>query len=54
MPSIEQLSKSYVDGKEPLMLRVEELRNRHELLEGKVSSIDTNTLTQLETFNKVG
>lgn len=36
------------------MLRIDELRNRHELLEGKVSQIDTNTLTQLETFNKVG
>ena len=26
MPSIEQLNKSFVDGREPLMIRIEELR----------------------------
>ena len=36
MPSIEQLNKSYIDGKEPLQLRVDEVKNRHETLEQKV------------------
>ena len=45
MPSIEQLNKSYVDGKEPLMLRIDEIRNRHDALELKVSQMDSNVLT---------
>ena len=54
MPSIEQLNKSFVDGREPLLIRIDELRQRHDALDHKVQMLDTNTLTQLETFNKVG